>query len=83
MPKSSARADRDLGLDGVIAGTERIGFGIEEAAEALALIVLQGKEIGQRRDYGGPGAGDNEYPQGQAGQEHDHASAHDQDKRGV
>ena len=41
LAKDAAGADRDLRLEAVIAGAERIAFGIEEGADARALIVVQ------------------------------------------
>ena len=41
LAEHAARADRDLRLDGVIAGAERVGLRIEEREHALPLIVVQ------------------------------------------
>jgi hypothetical protein len=41
LSEDAGRADRDLGLDGVVARSERVGLRIEEASEARALIILK------------------------------------------
>jgi hypothetical protein len=41
LAEYAARAERDLALDDVIAGAERIGLWIEEGQHALALVVVQ------------------------------------------
>src|SRR5208337_3569693 len=40
LAEHAAGADRDLGLDDVVAGAQRIVFGIQECQYALALIVM-------------------------------------------
>src|SRR3546814_13628508 len=46
--EQAARADGNLGLGDVIARAKRIALGIEERRHPALLIVLQGKEIGER-----------------------------------
>src|SRR3546814_18420700 len=70
LAADAARSDRDLRLTDMIAGAERVAFGIEEDQHTLLLIIVEHREKdGERR-----GAGerrDADPPQRQAGTEHD------------
>src|SRR3546814_848351 len=55
LPEHPARAERDLRLDDMVAGTQRIGFRIEEGIDALLLVVVE--ELpgdGYRTEHGCP-----------------------------
>ena len=82
LAADAARPDRDLRLADVIAGAERIAFGVEEDQHALLLIVVEEREQhGQRRGAGDRGAA--EPPEGQAGDEHHHHAADTDRQRGA
>jgi hypothetical protein len=53
LAEHAAGAERDLRLDDVVAGAERIALGIEEGQHPLLLVVVQRLPGERRRDRGG------------------------------
>src|SRR5882757_1222415 len=49
LAEDPARTDRDLGLNDVVAGTQRVVFGIQEREYALALVVVNEMPAGPSR----------------------------------
>src|SRR3546814_10367538 len=68
LAADAARSDRDLRLTDMIAGAERVAFGIEEDQHTLLPIIVEHREKdGERRGAGERRAA--EPPQRQAGQD--------------
>ena len=74
LPQRPPEPERDLGLDDVVAGPQRIGLRVEEGEHALALIVVEiGPQDRQRR--GTQHADGHELPQAHAGHEQERRAA--------
>src|ERR1700678_2270582 len=81
LAETPARADRDLRLDDVVSGAQRVVFGIEEGQYALPLVIVD--EMPGRPDGASQHGDGYQYdPQLQAGeQHHDEAGGGDQQGR--
>ena len=88
-PREAARAERDLGLGDVVAGAERVGVGVEEGEDAGELVFLDELPVGAVRldDRGdeadAAGGGGGEVPEADAGEEHHHPGAGEEQDRGA
>ena len=82
MPQKPPGAQRDLGLDDVVARAQRVLLGVEEGEDALALVVVEiGPGDGQRRRT--QGTHQQELPDPHAGHEQEADTAGAQHDRGA
>ncbi len=82
LAEEPARAERDLRLQDVIAGAERIVLGVEKGVDAVALVFPH-MAPDQRQRAACRGDDEAEFPQPDAGEEEHRAAAHQQHQRGA